>query len=83
MSFAVGAFSGGARGAGGGGGGGNKPQQQRGQQRNRQEHDGKDGRAIEGDVETPQTTTTPMATASLMWNAITSGIPFMNKENQK
>ena len=88
MSFAVGAFSGGARGAGGGGGGGSGggSKSQRGLTRSRQDPntshiEGKDGRGIEGvDLETPNTTNTPMATASLMFHAITSGIGAMGKD---
>ena len=88
MSFAVGAFSGGARGAGGagGGGGGGSTKKPGGPSRSRQDpntshNEGKDGRGIEGfDVETPNTTNTPMATASLMFHALTSGIGAMGKD---
>ena len=82
MSFAVGAFSGGARGAGGGGGGGDS-KRQRGPQRSKQDthNEGKDGRGVEGgDVDTPNTTNTPMATASLMFHALTSGIGAMGRD---
>ena len=87
MSFAVGAFSGGARGAGGGGGGSSDSKRQRQRDnRNRQDpnapqNDQKDGRGgIEGDIETPNTTNTPMATASLMFHALTSGIGVLGRD---
>ena len=89
MSFAVGAFSGGARGAGGGGGGSSDSKRQRQRDnRNRQDpnapqNDAKDGRGgtiPEIDIETPNTTNTPMATASLMFHAITSGIGVFGKD---
>ena len=88
MSFAVGAFSGGARGAGGGGGGGrgasNNPNRARQDQNTSQHNDGKDVRVgFEGDVETPNTTNTPLATASLMFHAITSGIGAIGKDSNK
>ena len=37
-------------------------------------------KGIEGDVETPNTANAPMATASLMFHALTSGIGAMGKD---
>jgi hypothetical protein len=51
-------------------------------QRNQQDPNAstKDGKGIEGDVETPNTTNAPYATASLMFHALTSGIGAMGKD---
>ena len=85
MSFAAGAFSGGARGAGGSSGGGsNRPKRgvssSNQQDPNASNKEGKEGRGIEGDIETPNTQNTPMATASLMFHALTSGIGAMGRD---
>ena len=91
MSFAAGAFSGGARKPGGGGGGGggesNRPKpgaSSRHQQDDREKGgQGKvefsDGRGMEGDTETPSTKA-PRATASLMFHALTSGLGVLGEE---
>ena len=85
MSFAVGAFSGGARGAGGGGGGGGgsapKSSKRSPFSRNQQDpKEGRDGGGLEGDAETPSNTNPPMSTASLMYHALRSGIGAMGRD---
>ena len=83
MSFAVGAFSGGVRGAVGGGGSGGAPKTAKRSPFSRNQQDpkeGKEGGGTEGDVETPNNTNQPMTKASLMFHALTSGIGALGRD---
>ena len=90
MSFAAGAFSGGARGAGGsggggGGGGGSKQPKRVPTSKHEQGRDAKDGgragnEGAGADIDTSMTNT-PMNTATAMFHALTSGIGSVMGKN--